>query len=71
MRHYKIDLTYWKNTDYEQSQTKLTNDLRLLHKDKYEQDELIILDHTVDYYVGKSKLGLILRNVQTIIKNLF
>tara|TARA_E500000178_G_scaffold356632_1_gene436324 strand:+ start:45626 stop:47284 length:1659 start_codon:yes stop_codon:yes gene_type:complete len=67
MKHYKIDLTYWKNTDYEESQTKLTNDLRLLHKDKYEQDELIILDHTVDYYVGKSKLGLILRNIQTII----
>lgn len=67
MRHYKIDLTYWKNTDYEQAQIKLTNDLRSLHKSKYEQDELIILDHTVDYYVGKSKLGLVLRNIQSII----
>jgi radical SAM protein with 4Fe4S-binding SPASM domain len=67
MRHYKLNLDYWKNTDYEESQTKLTKDLRLLHKDKYEQDELIILEHNVDYYVGKSKLGLVLRNIQTII----
>jgi len=67
MRNYKLNLDYWESSVYEVAQSKLIEDLHALHKDKYEQDERIILEHNVDYYVGKSKLGLVLRNIQTIV----
>jgi hypothetical protein len=68
MRHYNLNLDYWQTSIYEDAQTKLTEDLRHLHKDEYNQDELIVLEHNVDFYVNKSKLGLVLRNIQTILK---
>ena len=67
MRHYNLNLDYWQTSIYEDAQTKLTEDLRHLHKDEYNQDELIVLEHNVDFYVNKSKLGLVLRNIQTIL----
>ena len=70
MRHYKLNLDYWKDTVYEDAQSKLTPDLSKLHKDSYAQDEMIVLEHSVDYYVKKSKLGLLLRNIQTIVNEL-
>ena len=70
MRHYKLNLDYWKDTVYEEAQSKLTSDLSKLHKDSYAQDEMIVLEHRVDYYTKKSKLGLVLRNIQTILNEL-
>jgi MoaA/NifB/PqqE/SkfB family radical SAM enzyme len=67
MRLYDIDLSYWQNTNYEQAQQQLEQQLQSLYKEEYQQDEQIVLHHTCDFYVKDSRLGLVLRNIQTIV----
>jgi len=67
MTRYEIDLSYWLTEPYEQCQLKLEQQLIEIRKDVYAPDERVVFKHTGDFYVKKSKLGLVLRNVQTII----
>jgi len=70
MKCYNIDLSYWDELTYNEAQQKLEQQLQNLYKEKYSQDERIILKHTVDFYVKDSKLGLVLRNVQTLLNEI-
>jgi len=64
---YPIDLTYWLTDEYEECQIRLENELQEIRKDQFEPDERIVFRHTGDIYIKNSRLGLILRNVQTIL----
>jgi len=64
---YEIELSYWMNETYQRSQQKFEQQLREIYKEVYQPEERIILKHTGDMYVKKSNLGLVLRNIQTIL----
>ena len=64
---YPIDLTYWLTDEYEECQIRLENELQEIRKDQFEPDERIVFRHTGDIYIKNSRLGLVLRNVQTIL----
>jgi len=70
MKNVYIDLTYWLNTPYETAQKKLESQLIEIYKPEYSQDEQIIFLHNGDFYVKNSKLGLVLRNVQTLLNEI-
>ena len=67
MKHYNIDLDYWLTETYESAQQRLEQELRDVYKEEYQQDEQIVLHHCGDFYVKDSQLGLVLRNIQTIV----
>lgn len=67
MKNYIINLDYWLTDTYEDCQKRLENDLMAIRKDEYQSDERIVFHHTGDIYVKNSQLGLVLRNVQTIV----
>jgi hypothetical protein len=64
---YNIDLSYWKNIPYEEAQQKLEQQLTEIYKEVFDADEQIVFYHTLDFYVKQSNLGLVLRNIQTIL----
>ena len=71
MKNYIINLDYWLTDTYEDCQKRLENDLMAIRKDEYQPDERIVFHHTGDIYVKNSQLGLVLRNVQTIVNSNF
>ncbi len=70
MRHYNIDLSYWQELPYDQAQQKLEEQLREVYKEEYQSHERIVFDHTADFYVKNSNLGLVLRNIQALLNEI-
>jgi len=70
MKNVYIDLHYWLDMPYETAQKKLEFQLKEIYKPAYSPDEQIIFLHSGDFYVKNSKLGLILRNVQSMLNDI-
>lgn len=59
----EIDLNFW-NDSYEQSVETLIQKLQQAHAPAYTDNQRIVFIHQHDYYVGRSTVGLILKNIQ-------
>jgi radical SAM protein with 4Fe4S-binding SPASM domain len=62
-----IDLAHFNCDNYDASKTWLRNQLQDLRKDRFENNERIVILHQHDYYVEHSEVGLILKNLQVLL----
>lgn len=62
-----VDLDYWNNSDYENSQQKLSNTLAQLYKPEYQPDQRIVFTYTADTYTKDQSTGLALKNLQVLL----
>jgi hypothetical protein len=62
-----IDLAQFNCDNYDASKTWLRNQLQDLRKDRFENNERIVILHQHDYYVEHSEVGLILKNLQVLL----
>lgn len=62
-----IDLAQFNCDNYDASKTWLRNQLQDLRKDRFENNERIVIFHQHDYYVEHSEVGLILKNLQILL----
>lgn len=69
-KYFRFDCIF-NLLDYEVSLEKLYDDLKPLCKEVYENNyRFIFLHYDTDYHITKDQPGLILRNLQIILKNL-
>ncbi len=59
-----VDLDYWSNETYEQSQKKMIDICANLYQTEYQSQQRIVFSYTSDYYVKDQPPGLVLKNIQ-------
>jgi MoaA/NifB/PqqE/SkfB family radical SAM enzyme len=62
-----VDLDYWTNSDYENSQQKLSDSLIQLYNTEYQPDQRLVFTYTADNYIKDQPSGLILKNLQVVL----
>jgi MoaA/NifB/PqqE/SkfB family radical SAM enzyme len=62
-----VDLDYWNNSDYENSQQKLSDNLIQLYNTEYQPDQRMVFTYTADKYIKDQPSGLILKNLQVLL----
>ena len=59
-----VDLDYWANDTYQQSQQKLIDICANLYQAEYQIQQQIVFSYTSDYYVKDQPPGIVLKNIQ-------
>jgi MoaA/NifB/PqqE/SkfB family radical SAM enzyme len=59
-----VDLDYWSNETYQQSQQKLIDICAELYQAEYQIKQRIFFSYTRDYYVKDQPPGILLKNIQ-------
>ena len=62
-----VDLDYWNNTNYENSQQQLIDALARVYKTEYTQNQRLVFTYTTDGYVKNGTTGIVLKNLQVLL----